>query len=175
MITSSHSPCQTIANNSACDAVSLLHDKSTLVVVKVIHTLGQETKALGWDQRCRDQNCLRDTHLTCSGLHQGSGCKHLAGLWLIGFTSSTKMRKKKSEIVFFLSFLSYAVCLKRDITELSTCSGTALGSLFQNKVPVLLTHCALPEQSPMIFFFFSWKKLSSLRNYSERASLCWSC
>lgn len=73
----------------------------------------------------------------------------------MGFTSSTKKKKeKKGEIVFFLSFLSYAVCLQGDINwNNSTFSETALGSLFHNKVPVLLTHCALPEQSPMIIFF----------------------
>jgi len=34
---------------------SLLQDESTVMLIEVLHTLGQETKALGGEQHCRDQ------------------------------------------------------------------------------------------------------------------------
>lgn len=61
--------------------------------------------------------------------------------------------------LFSFSFLSSVVCLQMDINSNNPpCSGAALGNLFQSKVPVLLTHCALLEQS-LMSFIFPWKKM----------------
>lgn len=121
---------------------SLLQDKSTSMLIQVICTLGQETMAFGWDQQCRHQNFMQSSF---NVFWFASGLRLMDGLYLF---------YKKEKTMKLFSFLSCVVRLQTDINwNNSPCSGAALGSVFQNKVPVLLTHCALLEQSPMRGFF----------------------